>query len=148
MGSGADRLMSKRLLSAVLAALIVCGSLASLGAVAGAKSKPVKKSVKMTDNVYVPSKLTITPGSTVTWKTPVDIGDSHDVKLTKGPKGATFTYKSPSSGKKVTKTKLQSPPYAAGPASFAVTGFTKPGKYHLICTFHETEMQMDIVVKK
>ena len=141
--------MRKRLVAAALAALIVCAALASAGGgVAGAKSKPVKKTVTMRDNYYSPAKLTITPGSTVTWKTPVDIGDSHDVKLTKGPKGATFTYISPDSGKKVTKTKLQSPPYASGPAKFVVTGFTKPGKYHFICTFHETEMQMDITVKK
>ena len=25
---------------------------------------------------------------------------------------------------------------------------TKPGKYHIICTFHEEEMSMTIVVKK
>ncbi len=111
------------------------------------KSKPVKKTVKMLDNYYSPAKLTITVGSTVTWKWPEDVGDSHDVKLTKKPKGAKFTYVN-DDGKKVTKTTFQSPPFAAGPAKFAVKGFTKPGKYHLICTFHETEMQMDITVKK
>lgn len=118
-----------------------------LAAPAQAGSGPMKKTVKMFDNYYGPSKLTITKGSTVTWKWPVEVGDSHDVKLTKKPKGAKFTYTT-SSGKKVTKTTFQSPPFAAGPASFKVTGFTKPGKYHMICTFHETEMQMDITVKK
>jgi plastocyanin len=140
--------MTKRLTAAALAVLIVAAALASLGGTAGAKAKPMKKTVTMVDNYYSPSKLTITVGSTVTWKTPVDIGDSHDVKLTKKPSGAKFTFVSPSSGKKVTKTTFQSPPYASGPAKFAVTGFTKPGKYHMICTFHETEMQMDITVKK
>lgn len=140
--------MIKKLTVAASAVLIVAGALSAAGGEAGAKSKTVKKTVTMRDNYYSPSKLTITPGSTVTWTTPVDIGDSHDVKLAKGPKGAKFTYISPDSGKKVTKTKLQSPPYAAGPAKFVVTGFTKPGKYHLICTFHQTEMQMDITVKK
>lgn len=140
--------MSKKIAALSTVALIAGGAVASQVGTAGATSKKVKKTVTMTDNVYVPAKLTITPGSTVTWKTPVDIGDSHDVKLVKGPKGAKFTYISPDTGKKVTKTKLQSPPYASGPAKFVVTGFTKPGKYHLICTFHQTEMQMNITVKK
>jgi len=130
------------------AALMVCGAVAMHVGDAGAKAKPQKKTVTMHDNYYSPSKLTITQGSTVTWKTPVDIGDSHDVKLTKAPKGAKFTFKNPDTGKTVTKTKFQSPPYASGPAKFSVKGFNKPGKYHIICTFHTTEMQMDITVKK
>jgi plastocyanin len=132
----------KRVLLLGAAALVLAAP-----AQAGSTAKPQKKTVKMYDNYYGPSKLTITKGSTVTWKWPVEVGDSHDVKLTKKPKGAKFTYTT-DTGRKVTKTTFQSPPYAAGPASFKVTGFTKPGKYHLICTFHETEMQMDITVKK
>lgn len=132
----------KRILLLGAAALVLAAP-----AQAGSTAKPQKKTVKMFDNYYGPSKLTITKGSTVTWKWPVEVGDSHDVKLTKKPSGAKFTYTT-SSGKKVTRSTFQSPPFAAGPASFKVVGFTKPGKYHLICTFHETEMQMDITVKK
>jgi plastocyanin len=133
-----------------LAAVVAAGVLVPTVVADGAtkkKPKPVKKSVEMKDNYYSPAKLTITAGSTVTWKWPADVGDSHDVKVTKKPSGAKFTYVN-DDGKKVTKSTFQSPPFAAGPAKFAVTGFTKPGRYHLICTFHETEMTMDITVKK
>jgi plastocyanin len=129
---------------AVLAGVLV-PAVAADGALA---PKPMKKSVSVKDNYYGPAKLTITRGSTVTWKWPSDVGDSHDVKLAKKPTGAKFTYVDGDTGKKVTRTTFQSPPFASGPAKFAVTGFTKPGRYHLICTFHETEMQMDITVKK
>ena len=47
----------------------------------------------------------------------------HDVKLTKKPTGAKFTYVD-DTGKKVTRSTFQSPPFAAGPASYKVTGFT------------------------
>lgn len=132
-----------------LAAFAAAGVLVPAVTAAGALApKPMKKSVAVKDNYYGPAKLTITRGSTVTWKWPTDVGDSHDVKLVKKPSGAKFTFIDGDTGKKVTKGTFQSPPFAAGPAKFAVTGFTKPGKYHLICTFHETEMQMDITVKK
>ncbi|WP_354700152.1 hypothetical protein DSM112329_00416 [Paraconexibacter sp. AEG42_29] len=136
-------------LTGALAAVVAAGVLIPTVAADGAakKAKPVKKTVEMKDNYYSPAKLTITAGSTVTWKWPTDVGDSHDVKVEKKPSGAKFTYVN-DAGKKVTKSTFQSPPFAAGPAKYAVTGFTKPGKYHLVCTFHETEMTMDITVKK
>lgn len=135
-------------ITGALAAVVAAGVLIpTVGADGATKAKPVKKTVQMKDNYYSPAKLTITAGSTVTWKWPADVGDSHDVKVTKKPSGAKFTYVN-EDGKKVTKSSFQSPPFASGPAKFAVTGFTKPGKYHFICTFHETEMTMDITVKK
>lgn len=141
--------MNRKFLTGTLTALAAAGVLVPTVVANGATAaKPQKKTVTMNDNFYGPAKLTITKGSTVTWKWPTDVGDSHDVKLTKKPSGSKFTFVDPDTGKKVTKTTFQSPPFAAGPAKFAVTGFTKPGKYHLICTFHETEMTMDITVKK
>lgn len=139
--------VTRRPLSAALTALVAAGAVAAV-AEGATTATPQKKSVSVNDNFYGPAKLTITKGSTVTWKWPADVGDSHDVKLTKKPTGAKFTFVSPDTGKKVTKGTFQSPPFASGPAKFVVTGFNKPGKYHLICTFHETEMQMDITVKK
>lgn len=139
--------VTRKPLSVALAALVAAGAVAAV-ADGATTATPQKKSVSVNDNFYGPAKLTITKGSTVTWKWPADVGDSHDVKLTKKPTGAKFTFVSPDTGKKVTKGTFQSPPFASGPAKFVVTGFNKPGKYHLICTFHETEMQMDITVKK
>lgn len=140
----------RKTITGVLTAVAAAGVLIPVAADGAAKKKPKpqKKSVEMKSDYYSPAKLTITQGSTVTWKWPADIGDSHDVKVVKKPSGAKFTFVDEDTGKKVTKTSFQSPPFASGPAKFAVTGFTKPGKYHLICTFHETEMTMDITVKK
>jgi plastocyanin len=139
--------MTHKTIAAALAATVAAGVLVPVVADGSTSSRPQKKTVLVKDNFYSPAKLTINRGSTVTWKWPTDVGDSHDVKLTKKPSGAKFTYVN-DAGKKVTSSKFQSPPYAAGPAKFVVTGFNKPGKYHLICTFHETEMTMDITVRK
>lgn len=141
------RLMPRKSIAAALAATVAAGVLAPVVADGATSRAPQKKTVLMKDNYYSPAKLTINRGSTVTWKWPSDVGDSHDVKLTKKPSGAKFTYISEATGKKVTRSKFQSPAFAAA-AKFVVQGFTKPGKYHLICTFHETEMTMDITVRK
>ncbi|MCW3014956.1 MAG: hypothetical protein JWO02_2048 [Solirubrobacterales bacterium] len=138
--------MTRKPIATALAAVTAAGVLVAV-ADGATKLPPQKKTVTMNDNFYGPAKLTMNPGSTVTWKWPTEVGDSHDVKLTKKPLGAKFTYVN-DAGKKVTRTTFQSPPFAAGPATFKVTGFTKPGKYHFICTFHETEMTMDITVRK
>jgi plastocyanin len=140
--------MTRKPIATALAAMTAAGVLVPVVADGATKRKPQKKTVTMNDNFYGPAKLTINAGSTVTWQWPVEVGDSHDVKLTKKPSGARFTYVDEDTGKKVTRTTFTSPPFAAGPAKFKVTGFTKPGKYHLICTFHETEMTMDITVRK
>jgi len=126
------------------AALAACGLALAAPVQAGA---PTKKSVKMFDNYYAPAKVTLRADGSITWKWPADVGDSHDVKLKSGPKGAKFTYTN-DDGKKVTRKTFQSPPFASGPAKWTVKGFTKPGKYKLYCTFHETEMTMTVVVPK
>lgn len=139
--------MYRKSVAAALATTVAAGVLIPVVADGATSRSPQKKNVVMKDNYYSPAKLTINRGSTVTWKWPSDVGDSHDVKLTKKPSGAKFTYVN-DSGRKVTSSKFQSPPFAAGPAKFVVKGFTKPGKYKLVCTFHETEMTMTITVKK
>jgi plastocyanin len=96
-----------------------------------ANKKPKPRTVDVFDNYYAPARLTIKAGTKVTWKWPVDVGDSHDVETRKVPKGAR---------------KFASPPYAAG-AKWSRT-FKKPGRYQLYCSFHETEMTMTITVKK
>jgi plastocyanin len=115
----------QRTLPLVVLALFV---LVPATAGAGAK-KPVKKTVGIFDNYYEPAKLTVPVGSTVTWKWPVDTGDSHDVQLKKGPKGAKKFASEIATSQYSFKQKL-----------------TKKGTYFIICTLHE-EMTMDIVVR-
>jgi plastocyanin len=103
------------------------------GPSASASAAKVRK-VKMFDNYYSPAKLTVHKGTKVQWVWPSDVGDSHDVKVKKGPKGAK---------------KFASPPFAAAARwPRPPMAFKKTGTYKLYCTFHETEMTMTIVVKK
>jgi plastocyanin len=92
--------------------------------------KPVRKNVKVADNFYSPKKLRVPPKSTIVWKWSRLNGDSHDVYLEKGPKGAR---------------KFQSAP-AATDFSFK-RKLRKVGRYMVICTFHEN-MAMTIRVAK
>lgn len=90
---------------------------------------PQKKTVKIGDNFYAPTKLTVNRNSTITWKWPSEIGDSHDVALDRGPKGFK-TFESDIAGSSFSyKKKL-----------------TKPGTYKIYCTLHE-EMTMTIKVR-
>jgi len=92
--------------------------------------KPVKKTVRIGDNFFAPDSLRVPRNSVITWKWPSTPGDVHDVALRSRPKGVK---------------KFHSLPVASS-YSFAKT-LKKPGKYYLVCTFHE-EMDMTIRVTK
>jgi plastocyanin len=96
-------------------------------AVAGA---PQHKTVKLFDNYYLPLKLTVNKGSTITWKWPSDEPiDVHDVKLRSGPSGVRkFRSEPASSGYRYKRT------------------LKKAGRYQIVCTLHE-EMTMTIRVR-
>ena len=98
----------------------------ALGATKGKTRK-----VSVNDNYYGPSKLTVHVGDTVDWRWADDITDVHDVALKTAPKGVK---------------KFASDPLAAG--DDFKRKLTKAGTYKIICTFHEEEMKMTIVVKK
>jgi len=92
---------------------------------------PQRKSVQVADNYYLPAKLTVNKGSTITWKWPDDVAiDVHDVKLKTAPKGVRKWHSDPaSSGYRYRRT------------------LKKPGKYFIVCTLHE-EMTMRITVRR
>jgi plastocyanin len=105
------------------------GAGAGATATTAAAKKPVKKKVEVADYYYGPARETIPKGSTLTFVWPDAGGDSHDVTLGKGPKGA----------KK----------FASEIATAAYTfkhKFTVAGKYHIVCTLHD-EMTMDVTVR-
>ena len=86
---------------------------------------------KLFDNYYLPAKLTVNKGSTITWKWPSDMPiDVHDVKLKSGPEGVR---------------KFQSEPASSG-YRYKRT-LKKPGTYKIVCTLHE-EMKMTIRVRR
>jgi plastocyanin len=91
-----------------------------------------KKTVKVGDNFYTPRTLTVSKGTTVTWKWPGfdEAGDVHDVKLKSGPKGVKKFQSEAASTDYAYKRKL-----------------TVAGTYKLVCTLHE-EMTQTIKVRK
>ncbi len=88
-----------------------------------AKPAP-KKTVQVGDDYFSPVKATVKPGTTIVWKWLSVNGNTHDVKLKKGPKGVKRFHSDPAAAdftyKRVLKVK---------------------GKYSIICTFHENMVQ-------
>jgi plastocyanin len=102
------------------------------------KRKPATKKISVGDNFFGPSKITIHAGDKLKFQWP-EFSDTHDVSLGKGkgPKGAkNFT----------------SPQYGGADAVWTTNPkkgqLSTPGKYHLVCTFHDTEMFIDVKVVK
>jgi plastocyanin len=121
-----------RTLALILAALAV----AALAAAPAGAGKPKSKTVKVGDYFFGPSKLTVSEGTKVVWKWPTVPGDTHDVKLDKGPKGLDKKFKS----------KFESD-LVASDYSFART-LKVPGRYTIICTLHEDDMRQTITVQR
>ena len=108
----------------VFAVAIGVAALAAAPSVTEAAKKPPTKKVIVGDDYYTPAKMTVKPGTTVLWKWLNVNGNTHDVKLKKGPRGVK---------------KFQSDP-AAAYFSYKRTLKVK-GKYSIICTFHENMVQ-------
>jgi plastocyanin len=102
-------------------------------AAAAAKPKPVVKKVKVVDNFYSPTKMTIKVGDKVNFVwSPTNV-ETHNVTLVSGPKG-------------VNKKQFTS---LDGSTNFHFERtFTVPGKYHFQCTIHPTMMNLFLTVKK
>jgi plastocyanin len=103
-------------------------------AAAGHAHKPrqVVKKVKVADDFFSPTKLTIRKGQAVNWVWSSQNYSTHNVTLIKGPKSVRkkrFTSISGSSGIHFKRT------------------FTVPGTYHFECTIHPG-MNIAVTVKK
>jgi plastocyanin len=125
--------MSRRrgLLALVALAAVAAGVMALGGVGTARSSRP--KVVKLYDNYYSPVSVKIRKRGKVKWKwTPVF--NTHNVKLTEAPRG-------------VKKSDFRSQT-SSSPTYTFTKRFTKPGKYHFICTIHPVEMQMDVRVRK
>ena len=126
----------KRLTTVVTVLAVATAGLAPVavvGTAAGStskKKKVVRKTIRIGDNFYAPTTVRVRAGTRVTWRWPEDTGDTHDVKLGKGPK----------------KVKKFHSEEAGSGYSFSRT-LTVPGTYKIICTLH-ADMRGTIVVKK
>ena len=102
---------------------VVIGA-AALAVAPAAASTPKPLKVQVADDYFAPLKKTVKPGTKVVWKWLDYNGNTHDVKLKKGPKGVK---------------RFQSDPAAA---DFVYKRTLKvKGKYSIICTFHENMVQ-------
>ena len=126
--------LSHRAPLAAVTALALTGAVAA--PVAGAathKHKSVVKRVKVADDFYSPTKMTIRVGDKVNFVWASSNVDTHNVTLVKGPKG-------------VKKSKFTS---LSGSTQFHFERkFTVAGKYHFVCTIHPTMMNFFLTVKK
>ena len=134
------RTLSRRIPLAAVSTLALTGAVAvpvAAGAeravAPAAKPKVVVKTVKVADDFYSPTKLTIKVGQKVNFVwSPMNI-DTHNVTLVKGPKGV--------NRKRFTSLD------ASTHFHFERT-FTVPGKYHFQCTIHPTMMNFYLTVQK
>jgi plastocyanin len=101
---------------------------AGVGAAATQKA-PKPRTVKVGDDYFGPTSLKVKPKTTIVWKWLSYNGNTHDVKLKKGPKGVKRFESDPATSDFTFKKKL-----------------TVKGTYKVICTFHEN-MRMTITVK-
>jgi plastocyanin len=120
---------------AAAAALLLTGTVAVpvAGAVPSAKPKPVVKKVKVSDDFFSPTKLTIKVGDKVNFVWSATNIDTHNVTLVSGPKGVS---------------RKQFSSLDASTRFHFERTFTVPGKYHFQCTIHPTMMNTFITVKK
>jgi plastocyanin len=111
-------------------ALALAAGVALLSAAPAAMAAS-KKTVKVGDNFYSPKTLTVSKGTTITWKWPSfdQAGDVHDVSLKSAPKGVKKFHSDAAATDYSFKRKL-----------------TVAGTYKIVCTLHE-EMRMTIRVK-
>ena len=110
-----------RRLAVVGAALLLVGVLA---VAAGAAAASGPKTVNLGDNFFKPTKVTVTAGTTVTWKWTG--GNTHNVTVVSGPE------------------KFHSGDQDTGTYTHTMV---KPGTYKIVCTFHPG-MEMTLKVKK
>lgn len=97
------------------------------------KPKAGPMTVKVQDDYYNPARLKVAKGATVKWVWGHMDYNSHNVTLSKGPKGILAT--------------AWTSPTASGSYTFK-RKFVTPGTYHFYCTIHPTSMFMTVVVTK
>jgi len=119
---------------AVAAAAAVAIALAPVaGASDDGERRAKTPTVKVADDFYDPTKLNVKTGTKVKFKWASDNLNSHNVTLTKGPKG-------------VKKKDFES---ATGTIKVKYNPtFEKKGTYNLLCTIHPDVMKMKVTVKK
>ncbi|MGZ4187549.1 MAG: cupredoxin domain-containing protein [Solirubrobacteraceae bacterium] len=123
-------------IAAVIAA-VVCGAvivpISSGASTARTANKVVVKKVKVADDFFAPTKLTIKKGNQINFVWQSTNYETHNVTLRKGPKG-------------VKRSKFTSINAVSG-IHFKRT-FLTAGTYRFVCTIHPGTMNLTVVVKR
>ena len=117
---------------ALAACALGLAGLVPVGVSLGATAKPVVKKVKVADDFFSPTKLTIKQGNAVNWVWSSQNYETHNVTLVKGPKGV----------KKSRFTSIDGSTGIHFQRTFIVTG-----TYHFECTIHPG-MNIAVTVKR
>ena len=127
--------MKRRILKAAIAAAALAAVAVPLSGTVSASSQRLAKPkiVAVADDYYAPVDLKIHKGVRVRWKWSNLNYNTHNVVLSKGPRG-------------VKKREFRSSSGAIG-INF-VRRFTVPGSYKFVCTLHLAVMQMTVTVKR
>ncbi len=116
-----------------MAAAVAVG-IPATGAAKPRHHKPAKpKIVKVADDYYSPTTLTVHKSASIRWAWSYSNYDTHNVRLKKGPRG-------------VKKSVFRSPTGAVG--IHFQRKLKKPGTYKFICSLHATVMRMTVTVKR
>jgi plastocyanin len=112
------------------ALVLAVAGLAALPVAAGATGgSGATKKVQVGDDYYGPTKLTVKKNTTIKWLWIEDNTNSHDVKLSSGPKGVKKFHSESAASDYTFSEKLKA-----------------AGTYKIVCTLHQ-DMTMKIVVK-
>lgn len=109
--------------TALVAVTLAGVAVGTVGASVASQTAPTK-TIKLGDNFFKPSKVTVAAGTVVTFRWTGS--NTHNVTVVKGPEK--FTSSNQSDGT-------------------YVRTFTKPGTYRVVCTFHPG-MNLTVTVKK
>jgi len=102
------------------------------------------KNVKVRDDFFSPTKVTVKKNAKVKFKWGSGNINTHNVTLKKGPNGVKKSKKACTGGK-ITKCNKS----ASGAIGIKFNPkFNKKGTYNFVCTIHPTTMKVKVVVKK
>ncbi len=97
------------------------------------RHRPQPKIIRVADDYFAPARVTVAKNKLVRWVWNGTNTDSHNVVLTRAPRG-------------VPKRAFKS---ATGSIGIRFQRrLVRPGNYHFICTIHPTVMKLDITVRR
>ena len=144
--------MLRRRIAVAAAGITAVGAMVALPAVGTAGAPVLQKkttaTVKVVDDLYTPTSLSIKQNDLINFKWDKGNTNTHNVVLQKGPKGVKLGCKTKG---KDAYSSLISKCNKSGSGAIGIKfkkQFDVAGTYDFICTIHPTQMQLEVKVKK